>query len=176
MDRLKETALFFILLLVGLFSLLFGIFDIILDWGLIFITIVLFIVVIFIAFVLLLLRIQRQNTSVDIFKDFKKKLSGGLYHFKCPTCGGFFAIKKSKRNNKKPLKMTCPDCGAFGIIPPNPLVIEDRIPDNKSINADFLCRSCGEGITLWAEGNKMCENIYVYSCPFCGKEETMRRA
>jgi predicted RNA-binding Zn-ribbon protein involved in translation (DUF1610 family) len=176
MSKFIEKAPFYILFIIGLISLFFVIYDIVFDSGLFIVTILIFIFLIFITFVLLLMKIQRQNTNIDIFKEFEKKLSGGLFHFKCPTCDGFFAIKKSKRNNKKPLKMTCPDCGAFGIIPPKPLIIEDRIPENKSINADFLCRSCGEGITLWAEGKKLYEKISIFTCPFCGKEETMKRA
>jgi predicted RNA-binding Zn-ribbon protein involved in translation (DUF1610 family) len=176
MRQFTDSVPFYILLIIGFCSLIIVIFDIIFDMGWIFITIILFIAIIFITFLLLLLKIQKQNSTVDIFKDFEKKLRGGLFHFKCPTCEGFFAIKKSKRNNKKPVKMTCPDCGTIGIIPPNPLVMEDSIPENKSINADFLCRSCGEGITIWAEGHSLYENIFVYSCPFCGKEESMKRA
>ena len=39
------------------------------------------------------------------------------------------AIKKSKSNNKKTVKMTCPDCGVIGVISPNPAFIEEEIPE-----------------------------------------------
>ncbi len=176
MNRFREKGPFLILFFLGICALIIAIFDVIYAQGWLLITIVLFIAIIFIAFVLLLLKIQKKGITVDAFEDFEKKLRGGLFHFKCPTCNGIFAIKKSKSNNKKPLKLTCPDCGAFGIISPNPPIIEGKIPEKKSINADFLCKNCGEGITLWAEGKNLYKKIVVYSCPFCGKDELLKRA
>ncbi|GAH17075.1 unnamed protein product, partial [marine sediment metagenome] len=35
--------------------------------------------------------------------------------------------------------MTCPDCGAIGVISPNPAQIEEEIPEKKSIKANFKC-------------------------------------
>jgi len=176
MNQFKETSPFDILIIIGIFTIFITLLDIIYDKGWLLVTIILFIAIIFIAIFLLLLKIQKRNVKVDIFKDFEKELKGGLFHFKCPTCGGIFAIKKSKSNNKKPLKLTCPDCGAFGVISSNPPYIEDIIPEHKSINADFICKNCREGITLWAEGKNLYEKIAVYSCPFCGSQESMKRA
>lgn len=176
MSRFKDIAPFIILFIVGICTIILALVDIIYDRGWFLVTIILFIAIIFIAFVLILQKIQKRNAIVDIFRDFEKKLKGGLFHYKCPTCEGIFAIKKSKSNNKKPLKLTCPDCGAFGIISPNPPVIEDRIPETKSLNANFICNNCREGITIWAEGKNLYEKITVYSCPFCGKEEALKRA
>ena len=176
MGRFRETGPFYIFLFLGICALIIAVFDIIYNRDWLLITIVLYIAIIFIAFILILLKIQKKSVTVDAFEDFEKKLMGGLFHFKCPTCNGIFAIKKSKSNNKKPLKLTCPGCGAFGIISPNPPTTEDKIPEKKSINADFLCNNCGEGITLWAEGKNLYKKIVVYSCPFCGKDELLKRA
>ena len=108
-------------------------------------------------------------------EEFEKRLEGGLYHFKCPTCKGIFAIKKSKGNNKKPTKMTCPDCGAIGVISSSPCQIEEVIPEKKSVKANFKCNICGEGITIWAEGTDLYKNVNVYSCPFCGEKKPLTR-
>ena len=176
MRNFNGIAPLIILFTVGIFAIVYSIFDILFDIGLFFIPIIIFVVVIVLFFIFLFLEKQKKGVTFDILKDFEKKLKGGLFHYKCPTCNGIFAIKKSKKNNKKPLKLTCPDCGAFGIILPYPPVIEDVIPENKSINADFICKNCGEGITLWAEGKALYNKIFVYSCPFCGKDESLKKA
>jgi len=108
-------------------------------------------------------------------EEFEKSFKGGLFHFKCPTCNGIFAVKKSKSNNKKPVKMCCPDCGAIGLIPSNPVCIKDVIPEKKSMKANFRFIECGEGITVWAEGKDLYENITVYCCPFYGVERKLNR-
>ena len=114
----------------------------------------------------------RVSYSVE---EFEKRLKGGLYHFKCSSCGGIFAIKKSKENNKKPIKMTCPDCGIMGVIPSEPVCIEEEIPEKKSVKASFECRRCGEGITIWAEGTDLFSGVSVYTCPFCGEKKPLKR-
>jgi predicted RNA-binding Zn-ribbon protein involved in translation (DUF1610 family) len=134
-------------------------------------------VLILFLIILIYQRSKRKKAPVimDVVEQFEKTLEGGLYHFKCPTCEGFFAIKKSKGDNKQYVTMTCPDCGAIGVIPPNPSSIEDEIPEKKSIKANFKCESCGEGITVWAEGTDLYKKLHVYSCPYCGEDETMRK-
>jgi predicted RNA-binding Zn-ribbon protein involved in translation (DUF1610 family) len=113
--------------------------------------------------------------EIDVVEEFEKTLEGGLYHFKCPTCNGFFAIKKSKGDNKKYVKMTCPDCGAIGVIPPKPASIEDFIPEKKSIKANFTCDICNETLTIWAEGADLYKKLQVYTCPYCGTIESMKK-
>jgi len=108
-------------------------------------------------------------------EEFEKSLKGGLYHFKCPSCNGIFAIKKSKGNNNKPIKMTCPDCGMIGIVPPNPDVVEEDIPEKKSVKASFKCNVCGEGVTIWAEGTDLYRRVSVYTCPFCGEQKPLKK-
>jgi len=133
---------------------------------------------IILALVLLIIIIRRQQEQTKVLlsvEEFEKRLKGGLYHFKCPSCGGIFAIKKSRGNNKKIVKMTCPDCGKVGFIIPNPRTIREEIPQKKSVKANFSCGRCGEGITVWAEGADLYKNVSVYSCPFCGTEKPLRR-
>jgi predicted RNA-binding Zn-ribbon protein involved in translation (DUF1610 family) len=109
-------------------------------------------------------------------EEFEKTLHGGLFHFKCPVCYGYFAVKKSKQNNNKLVRMNCPDCGTIGVIPPqSATVVEEEIPEKKSIGINFRCGSCGEGITVWAEGAELHSDLNVYSCPFCGTDQTMER-
>ena len=95
---------------------------------------------------------KKPKTQANV-KEFEKSLKGGLFHFKCPTCKGIFALKKSKSNDEKPVKITCPDCGIVGIISPKPKSCIEEIPEKKSVKASFKCASCGEGITIWAEGS-----------------------
>ena len=119
-------------------------------------------------------KIKKPKTLANL-EEFEKSLRGGLFHFKCPTCKGIFALKKSKSNDEKPIKMTCPDCGAIGIITPKPKSCEEEIPEKKSIKANFKCATCGEGITVWAEGSDLYNDLCVFSCPFCGKNERLKR-
>jgi len=123
----------------------------------------------------LFFKIRKKEAFINLIKEFEKSLKGPLFHFKCPKCKGFFAIKKSKSDNKKTIKMTCPDCGIIGVIPPNPSIVEEEVPEKKSINANFRCNICGEGLTIWAEGTEILDDIKVFTCPFCGKINTMNR-
>jgi len=151
------------------------IFNIIYDkeW-IIFIFTLYFVQIIFGIF-LIFFRKKKEKVFINPFKEFQKSLTGQLYHFKCPNCKGIFAIKKSKGNSKKNIKMTCPNCGIIGVVPPNPAYVEEEIPEKKSIKANFRCKICGEGITIWAEGTDLFSNMQVFSCPFCGKIDTMNR-
>lgn len=106
-------------------------------------------------------------------KEFKKTLGGKLYHFKCPNCNGIFAIKKSKRDNKKPFTLTCPDCGNVGTIPPSPKLVEEKIPKQKSVKKRFECKNCGEFVSIWAEGTDLFHKMKIHSCPYCGKKQSM---
>ena len=143
------------------------------DWQLMLIAAYIAIIILTIL-VIFIKKIKKPKTLATI-EEFEKSLKGGLFHFKCPTCEGIFALKKSKSNDETPLKMTCPDCGAVGIIPPNPKSCEEEIPEKKSVKANFKCATCGEGITVWAEGSELYPNISVFSCPFCGKDEMLYR-
>ena len=176
MSWFKEAGLFYLLIILGLCVLIFSIYDIIFDKGLIIVVLPIYAVILIVTIIAILLKSQKDvKLTTDVVEEFEKTLKGGLYHFKCPTCNGIFAVKKSKSNNKKYVKMTCPDCGVVGVIPPNPNQIEEEIPEKKSIKANFQCNSCGEGITVWAEGTELYKRMYVFSCPFCGEAETMRR-
>ena len=171
----RESGQFVILIIFGLVAMILSIYDIMFDKGLIIAVIVAYGILIALAIILIILRFKKEEIVINTIKEFEKKLHGGLFHFKCPTCEGIFAIKKSKRNDEKPIKMTCPDCGSIGVIPPNPASIEEEIPEKKSIKANFKCVSCSEGITVWAEGTDLYKNMHVYSCPYCGQEQTMDR-
>ena len=176
-DWLKDSWLLILFIILGFLLLILSFYDIVFNLGLIFVSIPAFVVIIFLMMFLMLRRSKTKILPVemDAVEEFEKTLEGGLYHFKCPTCSGFFAIKKSRGDNKKYVKMTCPDCGTVGVIPPKPTLVEDFIPEKKSIKADFRCEVCNEGLTIWAEGTELYKKMHVYSCPYCGKVETMKK-
>jgi predicted RNA-binding Zn-ribbon protein involved in translation (DUF1610 family) len=175
MNWIKSTHPFFIIILLGFFGLIFSFYDIIYekDWMIIILSY--FAVLVILTILLIILRLKKIIKTPTTVEEFEKRLEGGLYHFKCPTCNGIFAIKKSKSDNKKPVKMTCPDCGAKGVIPPYPSKIEEEIPEKKSEKVNFRCNNCGEGITVWAEGTNLNKLLDVYSCPFCGNKVPLKK-
>ena len=177
MSIFRGTMFILLLLLIGLILLVFSIYDVLNDFGLFFITIPAYIVIVILIIFLMFRRLRTKIVPIEIdaVEEFEKTLEGGLYHFKCPTCNGFFAIKKSKGNNKKYVKMTCPDCGAIGVIPPKPARIEDYIPEKKSLKANFKCNICNEKLTIWAEGTELYKKLQIYTCPYCGKIESMKK-
>jgi DNA-directed RNA polymerase subunit RPC12/RpoP len=175
MSWIKTNGPYFLLILLGIWVLIFTIYDILLDKGWQWILIGAYIVLIFLLIIVTIIRTMKRPKPMGTVEEFEKTLKGGLFHFKCPTCEGIFALKKSKSNDEKPVKMTCPDCGSIGIIPPHPKSIEGEIPEKKSIKANFKCITCGEGITVWAEGSDLYPNTCVFACPFCGKDEMLNR-
>lgn len=175
MSWFETKTLFNIFLISSFLLLILTILDAAL-WTVLYLVILsIYLVMIITLLVIIFKIILERSRIVYSVEEFEKTLKGGLYHFKCPVCSGIFAIKKSKSNNKKDMKMTCPDCGAIGVIPSTPQVIENKIPEKKSVKANFKCIRCGERITIWAEGTDLFKNIYVYTCPFCGVEKPMKK-
>lgn len=175
MRFMKSSWPFIIIIILGLCVLIYSLYDIIYDKEWMIRTFAAYALIFVIIIVLIVYRLQKKEATIVSVEEFEKTLKGGLYHFKCPTCSGIFAIKKSKSNNKKFVKMTCPDCGVIGVISPHPAQIEEEIPEKKSIKANFKCHVCGEGITVWAEGTDLYSDMHVYSCPFCGDKEPLKR-
>jgi len=175
MSWIRGYGPFFIFILIGFWLTIALLFDVIYNkqWTLIILFFYIFLIISVIF--LLIFRTKKEEVFINPFEEFEKSLTGMLFHFKCPICNGFFAIKKSKGNNKKNIKMTCPDCGKIGVITPNPDSVEEEIPQKKSVNVNFRCSRCGEGLIIWAEGTDLCNDIKVFSCPFCGKNNTMNR-
>jgi predicted RNA-binding Zn-ribbon protein involved in translation (DUF1610 family) len=132
-------------------------------------------ILILLTFLFLVSREKKKKTYAKPIDDFEKSLEGRLQHFKCPSCGGIFAIKKSNQNNKQPFRLTCPDCGMKGSISSKPSQTLQEIPEKKSVHKIFQCRNCGENIMIWAEGVEMIQddNIHVYSCPYCGEKQDL---
>jgi len=175
---LRCSEPFVVLTILGFFVIVLLVFSV---WGLIFEKpwtnhiLAAYVLSVILSTVFIPIALIKFKGKTDTIEEFEKTLKGRLYHFKCPSCNGIFAIKKSKSNNKKPVKMTCPDCGAMGIISPNPVCTEEEIPEKKSLKANFKCKRCGEGLTIWAEGTDLYEELHVYSCPYCGEKDTMAR-
>jgi predicted RNA-binding Zn-ribbon protein involved in translation (DUF1610 family) len=118
---------------------------------------------------------KKKPVVVQTAEEFEKSLQGTLHHFRCPCCGGMFAIKKSKQDNKKSFTITCPDCGTTGLIPPVPLQIRGNIPQKKSVHKNFICERCKEWVMIWAEGTDIVADLHVFSCPYCGTKHEMRQ-
>ncbi len=137
--------------------------------------IALYAILILLTFLFLVSREKKKPVIQKSVNDFEKSLEGKLQHFKCPSCGGIFAIKKSKQNNKKPITLTCPDCGTTGTIPSKPSQIQEEIPETKSVYKNFQCQNCGETIMVWAEGVDIIQDqdIHVHSCPYCGAKQDL---
>ena len=106
---------------------------------------------------------------------FRISLHGKLYHFRCPICNGIFAVKESRKNGRKPLILRCPICGSIGRVEFFHPVTHNTLPVEKSDGINFTCNSCGEKLTVWAEGRDLNPNIEVFSCPFCGSFKPLRK-
>jgi len=175
MRLIERPELFVLLMLFGFWVLFFSVWGVIFskDWSILVLT--LYVMLLFSSVTLTVLKSIKATAKISTIEEFEKRLKGSLYHFKCPSCNGIFAVKESTSNDKKSIIITCPECGRVGVIPSVPDCIEGEIPEEKSGNVNFKCGSCGEGITIWAEGAKLYQNVCVYSCPFCGEEEPMKR-
>lgn len=171
----KKNSIFILIGVLVFWVFVFTIYDILFNknWD---IYLIVSYIILFLLFLLNFLYLYlKEGKSKPSINEFEKTLKGGLFHFKCPVCNGIFAIKKSRSNNKKRVKMNCPDCGAIGVVPENPRCIEETIPEKKSIKKNFRCENCGEGITVWAEGEDLFEDVNVYTCPFCGIQKPLDR-
>lgn len=175
MRWIRSPGIFILLMLLGFWVLFFSIWGVIFDKGWTSLILASYALLIILAVVFIVLKLIKPGVREKTVEEFEKTLMGRLYHFKCTSCNGIFAIKKSRHDNKKLVKMTCPDCGEIGVISATPKYIEEEIPEKKSVNVHFKCNSCGEGITIWAEGTELYPDVRVYSCPYCGEEKTMNR-
>lgn len=174
-EWIEKNIVFVLISLIGFVVFVLTFYDILLDkdWAISLIAI--YIILFVILFMFIFYYIRKRLTSVLSIEEFEKTLKGGLFHFKCQVCDGIFAIKKSRGNDQKKLRMECPDCGAIGIIPKNPACIKEDIPEKKSTKAVFRCKTCGEGITIWAEGKDLYNEPRVLNCPFCGVKKPLNR-
>jgi len=171
----QRKLLFIFIIILSIIVLFSSIYDIFYDKEWLQIILAIYAVLLIFTILLLFLKQAPKTTETQgVVEEFEKTLEGKLHHFKCPNCEGIFAMKKSKANNKNPFSLTCPDCGTVGRITSSPDMIIEEIPDQKSENIKFKCKSCGEWISLWAEGSKLIQNVQIYSCPYCGKQHSMK--
>ena len=169
---IRSQSPYVLLIILGLFTLFFAFWSIISreDWVIPIIG--LFALWIFLTLILIIYNFNKKH-EIQSVEEFEKTLQGKLMHFKCPHCNGVFALKKTKDVNKKGFRMNCPDCGQISIINPNPKKIVEKIPDKKSEHLSFQCLNCGEGVTVWAEGTEIYPRVRLFSCPYCGKKQSM---
>jgi len=176
MNWFKSSGPYIVIIISAFWITIFSIIDTILDkdWTN-YILASLTLLLILSIILLVMSYLKTFNLPVN-YEEFQKTLKGGLYHYKCPECKGYFAIKKSKKNNNKIVKMNCPDCGKIGfIIPRSEKFVEEEIPEKKSIGLNYRCLQCGEGITIWAEGSDLHPKIKVFTCPFCGSDKNLKQ-
>jgi len=174
MNWIKSKGPFVILIFLALWILFFSLWDILAEKGWMNPILAAYTLLIILTIVFIIFRSLKPFDIEETVEEFEKRLKGGLFHYKCPSCYGFFAIKKSTQNNDKNVRMNCPDCGTLGVIPSHSTMkIEVELPEKKSISIAFKCNSCGEGVTVWAEGSDLHPGLDVHSCPFCGNEKTM---
>jgi predicted RNA-binding Zn-ribbon protein involved in translation (DUF1610 family) len=171
----KRTLPFIGIIILGFIVLLFSLWDILYNEHWLERIIALYGILLILTFLFLVTAMKKKPVEKKTVDDFEKSLKGTLRHFKCPSCGGIFAVKKSTQNNKKPFMLTCPDCGVTGVIPSQPSHVTEKIPEKKSVNKNFRCEHCGEWIMIWAEGTTLTNNIHVYSCPYCGAKQNLRQ-
>src|SRR4030042_695746 len=132
MNWIRSKGPFIILIILGFWVMILSIFGIIFDKNWTSSILAAYGLIIILAFTLIFIRSTKPYIVPESVEEFEKSLKGGLFHFKCPSCNGYFAVKKSKRNNKKIVKMNCPDCGIIGVIPAySTPVLEEQIPEKK---------------------------------------------
>lgn len=171
----RRTVPFIVIIFFAFLVFVFSLWDILYHEQWLERIVALYVILILLTFLFLISREKKKPVVQKSVDDFEKSLEGKLQHFKCPSCSGIFAIKKSKHNNKKQFMLTCPDCGMTGFIPSKPSQIQQEIPKNKSVHKNFQCQNCGETIMVWAEGVDMIQEqkIHVYSCPYCGEKQAL---
>jgi predicted RNA-binding Zn-ribbon protein involved in translation (DUF1610 family) len=162
-----------IILVAGLVIFLVSLWDILFMKGWSFGILLGYGIVLTIALVIRVFGWKLRGKNQQLVNNFERTLQGGLFHFQCPTCKGIFALKKSRSSGRRPFKMTCPDCGALGIIPSFPQKITKNIPEKKSRNIQVSCRQCGGSLMIWAEGTHLQFPLHLFSCPYCGATSTM---
>jgi len=175
MNILQSKIPFLLIFFAGIITLVASIWDVLSDSGFFEYLLAVYGILIILCIVLVALKFVNKPEDVDLIDTFEKSLEGRLHHFKCPNCSGIFAVKKSTHNNKKPVKMTCPDCGHVGVIPSVPSVIKGDVPKTKSPSVKFKCTNCNERVTLWAEGTVLHPDIKVFSCPYCGYQQPLSK-
>ncbi len=176
MNMKNISWLYALVILLGLIVFVLSAWDVIFDQGRVVFMVGLYAVVVFAFAFFVISKSRKSSLEKKTVGEFEKTLGGKLYHFKCPNCCGIFAIKKSRHNDKKPFRMTCPDCGTVGLISSSPMYVEEEIPEKKSVNVNLKCDKCGEGVTIWAEGADLNSDVHVYSCPYCGVDEALSKA
>ena len=118
-------------------------------------------------FIIIVIYTQTKKKYATISKSrrlFDRLIGSKFYQFKCPKCKEIFTIKKLKSNAESSFITTCPCCGTIGRIPPMP----------KSTEIKFECKNCGEQVSLWSGEAETTNKIKVFSCPYCGKKQTMK--
>lgn len=130
-------------------------------------------VVVLLSFLVVSLSLIPAKKNMGL-SQFQKALRGGLYHFCCCRCGGMFAVKRSRYNDRRSFFLSCPVCGRQGrTIVGNAFFSVDSIPVDKSAPFRFACKSCGEYVSLWVEGSVPSKQNELLSCPYCGEFDSM---
>ena len=171
----KWQLAYLVIFILSIMVFLYSIWEIIFQENFLFTSISLYLILIGLASILYYMYSYYLKRTIDPIQIFKKTLEGGLFHFKCPQCNGYFAIKESMRKASGKTVITCPDCGKLGMINPASPIIFDAIPEKKSKDVKFKCAYCGESLKIWAEGTDLYPILKVFYCPFCGKNKPLKK-
>ena len=177
MISIKNKKLLFVIIILILVVLFFTVWDIFYDEQLVqlfdfiserqMLQRMLILYAILAIFTILVIYLQTKKKYVTTSRSrriFEKSAGNKSTHFICPKCNEIFMIKKLKSNEDSSFITTCPCCGAIGRIPPMP----------KSLEIKFECTNCGEQVAIWPGVTESSQKVIVYSCPYCGKKQTMK--
>ena len=83
--------------------------------------VILYSILIIFAIVLIYSRMAKKSWAV-LYRGriFDESLEDKLRHFKCPNCNRIFTIKKTKGDENRSFKITCPSCRTIGLVPSKP--------------------------------------------------------
>jgi predicted RNA-binding Zn-ribbon protein involved in translation (DUF1610 family) len=171
MKLLQSRIPFILLLLLSCAVFVLALYDIYYDKNWLQTILALYGILIILTIVFLFIEKKKPVTNVQ---DTAKTFGGELHHFKCPTCQGIFAVKKSTQKNTQPFTLTCPNCGTVGTIAPKSKLIVEKIPEEKSPSMHFQCTNCGERVKIWAEGTDNMENVKIFTCPSCKTKGSLK--
>ncbi len=164
---MQKKLLFLLIILTAITTFILSLWDILYqnDW---FASIMAAYGILFIGSILIFI-IEKKIPTTKI----EDTLKGDISHYKCPQCNYIFTLKKSKKNNHHSFAFVCPTCGTKGTISDHPTIVQEDIPDQKSMITTFICKRCGEWVSVWSQGKTTLKDLQIGTCPFCGKEGTM---
>jgi len=111
---------------------------------------------------------QKDLDSIALVNQFQRELQGGMKQLCCTQCHNVFVVKFSTSIQDKSPVLCCPGCGRKGISVGKSIETMHSFVVGKSITARFVCKFCGEFLTIWLIGEEEIISPKSTQCPFCG--------